>query len=127
MDLRSLTRENKELVAAGAGVLFIISLFFPWYGVSGFTISGWDVVASSWILLIFMLVAVLVLAADAFQVELPVRVAPGAVATYCASIPLIVTLMYLFDGNGRQWGIFLALVFSLVAFGVTVAVWREDA
>ena len=33
--MNSLTREQKLLGAAGANVLFIISLFFPWYGFAG--------------------------------------------------------------------------------------------
>jgi peptidoglycan/LPS O-acetylase OafA/YrhL len=127
MDLRSITRENKQLVAAGAGVLFIVSLFFPWYGAGDFTISGWDAVASSWIVLIFMILAIVVLAADAFRVDLPVRVNASAFAAYCSSIPLIVTVMYVFEGGaGRKWGLFLALVFSAIAFIASAIVWRED-
>ncbi len=128
MDLRSITRENKQLVAAGAGVLFIVSLFFPWYGAGDATVNGWDLVVSSWIPLIFTLLAIAVLAADAFRVDLPVRVNASAFAAYCTSIPLIVTAMYLFDGNGlsRKWGIFLALVFSAVACIASAIVWRED-
>jgi hypothetical protein len=127
MDLSSFTRENKELVSVGAGVLFIVSLFFPWYGAGGFDVSGWDAVASSWIPLIFSIIAIVVLAADAFQVELPVRVNASAFGAYCTSIPLIVTVMYIFEGSvGRKWGLFLALVFALIAFVTAALVWRED-
>ena len=31
--MRTITREQRMLGAAAANVLFIISLFFPWYGV----------------------------------------------------------------------------------------------
>jgi hypothetical protein len=131
LDLSSITRENKQLIAAGGGVLFIVSLFFPWYGadtpIGDFTVSGWDAVASSWIVLIFMILAVVVLAADAFRVDLPVRVNATAFAAYCSSIPLIVTVMYVFEGSGgRKWGLFLALVFAAIAFIATAVVWRED-
>jgi hypothetical protein len=127
MDLSSFTRENKQLVAVGAGILFIISLFFPWYGSGDFDVSGWDAVASSWIPLIFSILAIVVLAADAFRVELPVRVNASAFAAYCTSIPLIVTVMYVFEGSvGRKWGLFLALVFALISFIAAAVVWRED-
>jgi hypothetical protein len=127
LDLSSFTRENKQLVAVGAGILFIISLFFPWYGAGGFDVSGWDAVASSWIPLIFSILAIIVMAADAFRVDLPVRVNASAFAAYCTSIPLIITVMYVFEGSvGREWGLFLALVFALISFGAAAIVWRED-
>jgi hypothetical protein len=128
MDLRNLTREQRTLGAAGACVLYIISLFFPWYGVEGFTASGWDVVNSSWILLIVMAAAAGVMAADALRFELPIRVKHGAVAAFCTAFALLVTLMYLLDTNGpgRKWGLFLAFIFAIVAFVPAVMLWRED-
>jgi hypothetical protein len=128
MDLRNLTREQRTLGAAGACVLYIISLFFPWYGAGGVTFSGWDVVSSSWILLIVMALAAATMAADALRIEVPIRVKHGAVAAYCTSFALLVTLMYLLDSNGvgRKWGIFLALIFAIIAFVPAVMLWRED-
>jgi peptidoglycan/LPS O-acetylase OafA/YrhL len=126
MDLSRVTRENKELIAVGAGILWIISLFFPWYDLGG-NVSGWDAVASSWIPLIFMVLGCAALAADAFAVELPVRVNAPSFAAYCVSIPLIINLMYVFEGSGsRKWGLFLALVFSIAAFAAAAVVWREE-
>ena len=42
--MRSITREQRMLAAAAANVLFIISLFFPWYGVGDLDFSGDDVI-----------------------------------------------------------------------------------
>lgn len=127
MDLSRLTRENKELIAVGGGILWIISLFFPWYGAGDFNVSGWDAVASSWIPLIFMVLGAAAMAADAFALDLPVRVNAPAFAAYCTSIPFIVNVMYVFEGSGsRKWGLFLALVFSIVTFAAAAVVWREE-
>ena len=45
--MRSITREQRMLAAAAANVLFIICLFFPWYGVGEFDLSGEDEVGEA--------------------------------------------------------------------------------
>ena len=47
------------LGAAAANVLFIISLFFPWYGVASFDFNGEDVIPSWWLMLVFAALAAL--------------------------------------------------------------------
>jgi hypothetical protein len=126
VDLSNVTREQKEYVAIGALVLFIVFLFLPWFGSDGFDTSGWDLVPASWVLLIFAIAAILLLAADAFRFELPVRAPVGATAAYLASIPLIVTFMFLVDISGRKYGVVLSFIFALVAVIAAVILWRED-
>ena len=65
------------LGAAAANVLFIISLFFPWYGVGDVDLSGEDVIPSWWLMLIFAVVAAAIFVADAYNFELPAVVNPG--------------------------------------------------
>ncbi len=128
--MNSLTREQRMLGAAGACVLFIISLFFSWYGTGDLTVSGQDVVPSWWILLIFAAGAAALLAADAFNFELPAVISPAAWAAYLTSVTFIVTLMIFLEGGsgfGRKFGLFLALLFSLVATVLAVVHWREEA
>lgn len=130
MDPSSITPQQKLYAAAAANILFIISLFFPWFGVSlaGFSASsnGWDVVPSSWIFLILAGAAAAALLAAAFDRELPVRVPPVALAAYCSTIPFWMTVAIMFEGGGRKWGLFLAFIFSLVAAGLSVWLWRSD-
>ena len=128
--MNSLTREQRMLGAAGASVLFIISLFFSWYGSGDFSASGQDVVPSWWILLIFAAGAAALLAADAFNFELPAVVQPATWAAYLTSVSFVVTLMIFLEGYsgvGRKFGLFLALLFSLVAAGLAILHWREEA
>jgi len=128
--VNSITREQRMLGAAGACVLFIISLFFSWYGSGDFTASGQDVVPSWWILLIFAAGAAALLAADAFNFELPAIIAPAAWAAYLTSVTFIVTLMIFLEGYsgvGRKFGLFLALIFSLAAAVLAIMHWREEA
>ncbi len=126
--MNSITREQRMLGAAGASVLFIISLFFSWYGAGDFSASGQDVVQSWWILLIFAAGAAALLIADAFNFELPAAVNPASWAAYLTSVCFIVTLMYFLDAGGasRKFGLFLALLFSLAAVVLAVIHWREE-
>jgi hypothetical protein len=128
--VNSLTREQRIYAAAGASVLFIISLFFNWFGTDfgGVSVSqsGQDVVPSWWILLIFAAVAAALLIADLMNVELPTFIDPAAWAAYLTSVCFIVTLMIFLEGSGRKFGIFLAIIFSIVAVVLSVVHWREE-
>lgn len=128
--MNSLTREQRIYGAAGASVLFIVSLFFTWFGeeFAGVSVSasGQDVVPSWWILLIFAALSAGVLVAEVLNVELPAVIQPASWAAYLTSVTFIVTLMIFLEGGGRKFGIFLALLFALVAAALSVMHWREE-
>jgi len=117
--------------AAGASILFIISLFFNWFGQDFGDVevnaSGQDVVPSWWILLIFAAVAAGILIAEALNFELPSFVQPAPWAAYLTSVCFIVTLMIFLEGDGRKFGVFLALLFSLAAALLSAMHWREES
>jgi hypothetical protein len=125
----NITREQRMLGAAAANILFLISLFFPWFGFAGVNISGDDVIPSWWVMLIFAIVAAVILAADAYNFELPAIVNPAAWAAYLTSVTFIVTLMVFLDGDAgsRKFGVWLALIFSLAATILVVVHAREEA
>jgi hypothetical protein len=127
--MRSITREQRMLGAAAANVLFIISLFFPWYGIGDFDLSGDDVVPSWWLLLIFAAIAAAILLADAYNFELPAMLNPPLWAAYLNSVTFIITLTVFLEGGGgsRKFGVFLALIFSLVATVLAVVHARDEA
>lgn len=128
MDLSSITPQQKMLGAAGASVLFAIALlFFPWYGAGGFSVSGMDALPSSWIFLIMTLVAVAAFAAAAFDYELPIPFNPLALGAYCISVPFILTLASMLEGGpGRKFGLYLAVLFALVATALGTWLWRTE-
>lgn len=129
MNLAQLTREQRLFGAAGAFVLFLISLFLPWFGVFDESVSATDAVASWWVLLIFAIVGAGVLVADGLGVQLPPVLRPVTLALYLGSVLLIVTLMYFLEGGGpagREWGLFLAVIFAILAVAATFLVWREE-
>ncbi|MCC6829718.1 MAG: hypothetical protein IT200_00085 [Thermoleophilia bacterium] len=128
MDLSSITPQQKMLGAAGASVLFAIAmLFFTWAGVGPITFTGMDLLPSAWIFLILTLVAVAAFAAAAFDYELPIPFNPLALGTYCISVPFIITLALMLDGgSGRKWGLYLAVIFGLVATALGTWLWRTE-
>jgi hypothetical protein len=118
------------LGAAAANVLFIICLFFPWYGIGDGDLNGEDVIPSWWLMLIFAALAAVIFVADAYNFELPAIVNPTLWAAYLTSVTFIVTLMVFLDGFGalgRKFGVWLALVFSIVATVLGVLHAREEA
>ncbi|MGD9695975.1 MAG: hypothetical protein AB7V42_09980 [Thermoleophilia bacterium] len=131
--LSGLTREHKIYIAAGANVLFFIMLFLNWFGRSegGFSVdaSGQDVVPSWWILLITSLLAAGLLIAEVFNFELPGFINPAAWAAYLTSIGTFFTVAIFFEGGhglDRKFGLWLALLFSIVAIVFAVIHWREE-
>ena len=123
---RTLNREQRMLAAAAANILFVISLFFPWFGALGVDFSGQDTVPSWWILLIFAVVAAALLAADALNFEVPAVIDGAAWAAYLTSVTFIVTLMVFLEFDGKKFGVFLAVLFSLVATALSVMHWRDE-
>ena len=123
---RTLNREQRMLAAAAADILFVISLFFPWFGALGVDFSGKDTVPSWWFLLIFGVVAAALLAADALNFEVPAAIDGAAWAAYLTSVTFIVTLMVFLEFDGKKFGVFLAILFSLVATALSVMHWRDE-
>lgn len=126
MDLREITREQKMLGAAVAVLLFVISLFLKWQSVGPLSSSGTDI--GAWpIVLIIALVAGGILAAEALGMQVPIRMRPAALCAYLISLLVFYVVVFIFTIDGLGYGIWLALIFSLVALGLTVALNREDA
>lgn len=131
MDLSSITPQQKMLAAAGANVLFVVSLWFPWFGASALGVSvsvdGWDVLPSAWIALLMAVAAAALLGSVATDRPLPVRVPPLATAMYLTSVPFWFTVAtFLEGGSGRKWGLFASLLFAVVATGAAFLAWRDE-
>jgi len=142
MDIARLDRGL--LIAGGSGLLLLISLFLPWYGVSASlgagtpavtaTASGWD--ALKFIDVLLFLVAVVAIASAALSAagrlpELPVPV--GQLLLGAGILALVLVLYRLLDlpGDtggiagveiGRKIGLFVALIAAAgIAVGGTQA------
>lgn len=126
MGLQGISREQKELGAAVAMLLFIISLFLKWQTFGPISGSGADL--GSWVLVFLIaLVAGGIVAADALGMQIPFRrVNPLAVATYLMSLLVFYVLVFLFAIDGIAFGVWLALLFSLVGLVLTFSVYRDE-
>jgi hypothetical protein len=125
--MSTITPQQKMYIAAGANALFAICLFFPWFGAGPFSTSGYDSLPTAWIPMLFAVAAAVLLAAQAFDYDLPVRVPPFAAAAYLSSVPLIITLMIFLEADGgRKFGLFLGLLASGAATAFSTMLWREE-
>ena len=127
--MNEISREHRLLAAAVACGLFVICLFLPWYGAGPIDISGDDIVPSFWIFLLMALAAGLIMAADALNVELPEQIRPVPWAALLTAFPFVVTLAIFLEGTGgagRRYGLWGALLFTIIAFAIAVWIWREE-
>ena len=53
-------------------------------------------------------------------------VRPAPWAAYLTSVCFIVTLMIFLEGDNRKFGVFLALLFSIVAAILSFMHWRDE-
>ena len=127
MDLEALTTGDKVLV--GSGIVYLITMFLPWYGISGFGAlnrSGWSYFFTGVIplLLIMAAAAIVLITRFADNVTLPDLPLPlSQVLLIGAGVAAVLVLLRLLFGDDtglgtdldRKFGLFLAL---LAAAGV---------
>ena len=129
MNLSQLTREHKLFAAALGNVVFIISLFLNWFGVSGIDSKPDDVLGMWWLYLIFGVAAAVLFLAAAINFDLPPPINPIVWGTYLTSINFIVSATNFIDPPGpleREIGLILAFIFTLVALIGAIWAWREE-
>ena len=130
MDLNKLSTSDK--VIAGGGVVFLLSMFLPWYGLGGGSNNGWDYFLGGVLplLLIAVMVAHVLITAMAPDTKLPDLPLPWGQVHLIAGVAaaVLVTLRLLIRSSidagfisvdlDRKFGLILAFVAALVvAFG----------
>lgn len=128
MSVSAAARQRQIYIAAGANVVFILSLFLPWFALGSYdSISGWTALPAPLVILLAAALAVVGLFAEVNRVTLPIRLDPLGVAAYASSIPLWFATTNLISGGGtgRDWGLVVAFLAAAVATVFAVRVWRE--
>ena len=102
-------------------------LFLKWQTFGPISGSGADL--GSWPLaFLIALVAGGIVAADALGMDIPFRrVNPIAVATFLMSLLVFYVLVFLFAIDGISYGVWLALLFSIVGLVLVFPVYRQEA
>jgi len=101
------TRDNAPLIAAGGGLLLLISLFLSWFG----EISAWEGFDFTDILLAAIaLLAVAVGASIATGNALNVPGGPGGALSTAGLLAFGMVATWVFEGEERKIGLFLALI-----------------
>ena len=128
MSVSAAARQRQIYIAAGANIVFILSLFLPWFALGSYdSISGWTALPAPVVILLAAAVAIIGLFAEVNRVALPIRLDPLGVAAYASSIPLWFATTNLISGGGtgRDWGLVVAFLAAVVATVFAVRVWRE--
>ena len=128
MSVSAAARQRQIYIAAGANIVFILSLFLPWFALGSYdSISGWTALPAPLVILLAAAVAIIGLFAEVNRVVLPIRLDPLGVAAYASSIPLWFATTNLISGGGtgRDWGLVVAFLAAVVATVFAVRVWRE--
>ena len=128
MDLNKLTTGEK--VIAAAGIVFLISMFLPWWGLFGYSNTGWDYFLTGILPLLIIIVMVGQIALAKFSTtELPkpplpwnqIHLIAGAVVAVLLVLRVLITSS---EGSGgfevdleREWGLWVALL-SAIGVGV---------
>jgi hypothetical protein len=133
---------NDWLVGGGA-IAFLISMFLPWYGLTGASNSGFDYFLTGWIPLLLIIVAFVltVLPKLADGVNLPDEVGPlprlqaAMIAAVVAAVLVLLRLLITSSVEGfgvsvdldRKFGLFIALLAAIaVAAGAFLKMQAGD-
>ena len=130
MDLSKLTTADK--VIAGSAIVFLISLFLPWYGIEDFGVdfsnSGTDYFLTGWLPLLLAIVMVAQIAISKFSpdTKLPDPPVPWGqvhlIAGAVCAVLLILRVLIASDNVGdidtdfeldRKYGLFVALIAAI--------------
>jgi hypothetical protein len=131
-----------DMIAGVGGIVLLISLFLPWYGVSvdvaGFSASesatGWEVLSFIDILLFLCAVVAIAVVAARAAGSLPPDVPAGVVLLAVGALALLLVLFRIIDipapGDvpdevdlSRKIGVFIALIASAA---IAYAGWRTN-
>jgi hypothetical protein len=124
MDFSKLSQNQK--IAAGGGILAIISFFVPWYGVGVSGIVSFNIKASdsgflAWFGLVLAIAAAVIVVLKALEVT---EIKAGNLATEQLALVgaglgfILVVLRLITESSFVKWGLFLGLVATaVVAYG----------
>lgn len=123
MDWNKLTTGNK--IGLVGGVVLIIALFLPWYGVLGVSISAFDAGFLAWFGTLVAIAGAVLLALKAFGTR---NVEAGNLRTeqlaflLGAAGAVLILLRWLTETSFVRWGLFVALAAAAAtAFGAFTA------
>lgn len=131
--LRGMSREQKMLGVTVAMIVFIISLFLDWVGVStplGDVGSSGSDANSWWIVLALAIIAAGIFAADALNYPPPTRWATLDVGALAATLVFAWAVFHAVDGTegpgSLKVGAWIGLASSLVAVVLAATVWSRE-
>jgi hypothetical protein len=110
-------------LAGGGALALLISLFLDWFGVDGYSQTGWDAFTGDKLIGLFAVVAIVLVGLDLFGAALELPVDPAQLLLGCGALSLLIVVLRLIDLSHFKVGIFVAL---LAAAALTAGGWLEQ-
>jgi hypothetical protein len=131
MDFSKLSQNQK--IVAGGGVLAIISLFLPWYGVSfgglgSVTANSFDAGFLAWFGLFLAIAAAVIVLLKALEVaDLKVgNLAAEQLALILAAVGFVFTVLkWIVDNDFVKWGLFVGIISTAIVAYASYAAMKD--
>jgi hypothetical protein len=101
-------------MAAAAGLVLLVSLFLPWYGAGAQSVSAWEALAASDILLAIVAASGVLLAIVTATQSVPaVSIALSGLVTLAGLVGVVLVVFRVLDlpdgAAGREWALWLGV------------------
>jgi len=134
----NLTTSDKLIL--GGGIVYLIAMFMPWWGLEGGSNNGWDYFLGGWVPLILIAVLAAHVAVTRFSPDtkipdLPIPWSQGyLVAGVAAAVIVVLRLLIKADECAlgfcvdldRKFGLFIAVIAAICVAAGSVIKGRED-
>jgi hypothetical protein len=119
VDLASIPRS--VMISLGGSIVLLISVFFSWYSVDGFTASGWSATDVAKLVFLLALVAGAAWVIDLFVPTVQIPYPAWMIAGAAGGLAILLVLFRMASKPGGafsgalslSWGIFLALIAAI--------------
>jgi hypothetical protein len=109
-------------LAGGGALVLLVSLFLDWFGVGGYSQTGWDALDGDKLIGVFAVVALLLIGLELFGARISLPVEPGLVVLGCGALSLMIIVLRFIDLSDFKLGIYIAFV---AAVALTAGGWLE--
>jgi hypothetical protein len=117
------TVPTSRWLAGGGALVLLVSLFLDWFGVGGYSQTGWDALDGDKLIGVFAIVALLLIGLELFGAQISLPVEPGLVVLGCGALSLMIIVLRFIDLSDFKLGIYIAFV---AAVALTAGGWLEQ-
>jgi hypothetical protein len=117
------TVPTSRWLAAGGALVLLVSLFLDWFGVGGYSQTGWDALDGDKLIGVFAIVALLLIGLELFGAQISLPIEPGLAVLGCGALSLMIIVLRFIDLSDFKLGIYIAFA---AAVALTAGGWLEQ-